>query len=79
MTEPRSSPQFAGAGDDVAVVDDEGARRVVHDGGGDGVGGDDDEVGAVMAWNNRSRSMIKAGETLVIYQPRPAPMEDGAR
>ncbi len=33
----------------------------------------------LMAWNNRSRSIIKAGETLVIYQPRPAPMEDGAR
>ena len=33
----------------------------------------------LMAWNNRSRSIIKAGETLVIYQPRPAPIEDGAR
>ncbi len=27
-------------------------------------------VQELMAWNNRSRSMIKAGETLVIYQPR---------
>ena len=40
---------LAGAGDDVAVVDDEGARWVVHHRGGDGVGGDDDEIGA-GAW-----------------------------
>jgi membrane-bound lytic murein transglycosylase D len=33
----------------------------------------------LMAWNNRSRSSLKAGETIVIYQPRNAVMEDGAR
>jgi len=33
----------------------------------------------LMAWNNRSRSMIKAGEKLVIYQPRSSVNEDGAR
>ncbi len=37
------------------------------------------EVRDLMAWNNRgSRSMIKAGETLVIYQRTPAD-SDGAR
>jgi len=34
----------------------------------------------LMAWNNRgNRSLLKAGETLVIYQPRAADNSDGAR
>lgn len=33
----------------------------------------------LMAWNNRGNSMIKAGETLVIYQPRGSATDDGAR
>lgn len=36
-------------------------------------------VQELMAWNNRNRSMIKAGETLVIYQPRTPAVENGAR
>jgi peptidoglycan lytic transglycosylase D len=34
----------------------------------------------LMAWNNRgNRSLLKAGETLVIYQPRATDNSDGAR
>ncbi len=33
----------------------------------------------LMAWNNRGGSMIKAGETLVIYKPRGPVTETGAR
>jgi membrane-bound lytic murein transglycosylase D len=33
----------------------------------------------LMAWNSRGSSMIKAGETLVIYKPRGAGTDDGAR
>ena len=36
-------------------------------------------VQELMAWNNRGGSMIKAGETLVIYKPRGSVTETGAR
>ena len=36
-------------------------------------------VQELMAWNNRGSSMIKAGETLVIYKPRGSVTETGAR
>jgi membrane-bound lytic murein transglycosylase D len=37
-------------------------------------------VQELMAWNNRGRnSVIKAGETIVIYKPRDASTEEGAR
>ena len=41
----RLSHHRAVTGDDVAAVDDHGARRVVHHGGGHAVGGDHDELG----------------------------------
>ncbi|MCI0453359.1 MAG: LysM peptidoglycan-binding domain-containing protein, partial [Candidatus Latescibacteria bacterium] len=36
-------------------------------------------IQALMAWNNRGSSMIKAGERLVIYKPATGATEDGAR
>lgn len=39
------SAQLAVAGDHVAAADDQGSGWVVHDGGGDGIGGDHHEIG----------------------------------